>query len=207
LKGDRAAVAQYQHLEKAAVFHFDDRSCTVCHADPHKGQFKDRMLLTNAAGAPLGCPACHNTESWHDLRAFDHSKTSFPLLGAHRGTACIDCHKPPDLGTRLVQADFKAAPGKCEECHQDIHGAQFANASKITPCAECHNSFKWKPSLFDHERRTAFSLKGAHEKVRCEACHKDMQTVSGKSVLFYRPTPKECAACHGPAITKQKSST
>jgi NAD-dependent SIR2 family protein deacetylase len=66
---------------------------------------------------------------------------------------------------------------------------------------------KWKPSLFDHERRTAFSLKGAHENVRCEACHKNVQMVSGKSVLFYKPTPKECASCHGPLIPKQKSST
>jgi hypothetical protein len=206
LKGDPAAVAHYQHLEKAAVFRFEDRSCTVCHADPHHGQFKDRMLVTSASGAPSGCEACHNTESWQDLRAFDHSRTSFPLLGAHRGTACIDCHKPSDLGTRLVQADFKAAPTKCEQCHQDVHGLQFANASKITSCADCHNSFKWRPSLFDHERRTAFSLKGAHQNVRCEACHKNIQTVSGKSVLFYKPTPKDCAACHGPVIPKQKLS-
>jgi hypothetical protein len=24
-----------------------------------------------------------------------------------------------------------------------------------------------------------------------------MKSVEGKDVLFYRPTPKECAACHG----------
>ena len=206
LKGETGEDTGYQHLENAAVFRFDDRSCTVCHADPHQGQFKDRMQLTKAAGRASGCEACHNTDSWHDLRAFDHSKTSFPLLGAHRGTACIACHKPPDLGTKLVQADFKAAPTKCEQCHEDIHGGQFAGASKITPCATCHNSFQWKPSLFDHERRTSFSLKGAHQNLSCEACHKNLQMVSGKSVLFYKPTPKNCAACHGPAMPTPKSS-
>jgi hypothetical protein len=158
------------------------------------------MQDAHATGGASGCEACHNTDSWHDLRAFDHSKTSFPLVGAHRGTACIDCHRPPDLGTKLVQADFKAAPTKCEQCHEDIHGGQFAGASKNTPCAACHDSFKWKPSLFDHER-TSFSLKGAHQNLRCEVCHKNVQMVSGKSVLFYKPTPKDCAACHGPAMS------
>jgi NAD-dependent SIR2 family protein deacetylase len=60
---------------------------------------------------------------------------------------------------------------------------------------------KWKPSLFDHEK-TAFSLKGAHERVKCAACHKVIREVDGKQVLFYLPTPKECAACHGPNVTK-----
>lgn len=181
-------------LQNATLFRFEDRSCTACHQDPHKGQFRDRMQQVASAG----CEACHNSDSWRDLRRFDHSKTAFPLLGAHRGTACIDCHKPLDMGTKLANADFKAAPTKCELCHEDIHGTQFANASKVTACADCHNSLKWKPSLFDHEHRTSFSLRGAHQNVRCEACHKNVQMVSGKSVLFYKPTPKECAACHGP---------
>lgn len=193
LHGDRAQFAAGAQLQ-SAVYHFADSSCTVCHQDPHKGQFRDRMQQA----AKAGCEACHNTESWRDLRRFDHSQTSFPLVGAHRGTACIDCHKPPDMGTRLVQADFKAAPTKCEQCHEDIHGGQFAGSGKVTACADCHNSFKWKPSLFDHERRTAFSLKGAHQNTPCEGCHKYTQIVSGKKVLFYKPTPKECAACHGP---------
>ncbi len=192
LKGEARATAAPQ-VRNTAIYHFENRSCTVCHQDPHKGQFKDRMQQTGT-----GCETCHNTDSWRDLRKFDHSRTSFPLLGAHRATACIDCHKPPDLGTKLVNADFKAAPTKCEQCHENIHGPQFANAANITPCADCHNSLRWKPSLFDHERRTTFSLKGAHQNVRCGACHKSTQMVSGKSVLFYKPTPKECAACHGP---------
>lgn len=98
-----------------------------------------------------------------------------------------------------MQADFKAAPTKCEQCHEDIHGGQFAGASKITPCATCHNSFQWKPSLFDHERRTSFSLKGAHQNLSCEACHKNVQMVSGKSVLFYKPTPKKLRGVPGAA--------
>jgi NAD-dependent SIR2 family protein deacetylase len=115
----------------------------------------------------------------------------------------VDCHKPPHLETKLINVDFKAAPAKCEECHQDIHGKQFAQ-NRTTSCTDCHNSTKWKPALFDHEKRTTFSLQGAHQKTRCEQCHTLMRMVDGKQVLFYKPTPKECAACHGPAM-KTKS--
>ena len=118
-------------------------------------------------------------------------------LLAHRATACIDCHKPPNMETSLLNVNFKAAPTQCEDCHEDIHGKQFSNG-QITHCADCHNSMKWKPSLFDHDRRTTFPLAGAHQNVRCGECHKLTQIVEGKMVLFYKPTRKECAACHGP---------
>ncbi len=184
---------------KAPVqYRFDDRSCAACHQDPHRGQFRARMLRAGASGKPAGCQACHSTESWSDLRAFDHASTRFPLLGAHRAVACMDCHKPPNLETRLRNVDFRAAPLLCEQCHQDIHGGQFAQANQPTACASCHDSARWKPSLFNHETRTKFPLKGAHLNVRCEACHKNMQLVGGKQVLFYKPTPSQCADCHGP---------
>jgi hypothetical protein len=179
----------------AAVYQFDDRSCTGCHADPHKGQFAERMRLVAAEGK-AGCESCHTTLSWRELSRFDHGKTQFPLVGTHRGVACIDCHKPANMETTLIHVDFKAAPLKCEDCHGDIHGAQFAKAG-ITACADCHNSMKWKPSLFDHDARTGFPLQGLHRNVRCAGCHKLTRRVGEESVLFYKPTPKECAACHG----------
>jgi len=36
-----------------------------------------------------------------------------------------------------------------------------------------------------------------HANVKCADCHKLMRQIEGKSILFYKPTPKECAACHG----------
>jgi len=183
-----------------AMYHWRDTSCTTCHADPHKGQFKERMAKRVANGAAAGCEACHSTKSWKDLQSFDHSATAFPLVGAHRAVECKGCHKPPALETRLTNVDFRIAPKKCEECHEDVHGSQFANPQRITPCADCHNSARWKPSLFDHDRRTTFSLQGAHRNVRCAQCHQLTKLIAGKKVLFYKPTPKDCAACHGPAV-------
>lgn len=181
-----------------AIYRWKNLNCTSCHADPHKGQFNERMRQMRADGSPSGCEVCHSTKSWKELSSFDHSTTKFALLGAHRVTACRDCHKPPNLETRLINVDFKSTPGQCEDCHADIHGKQFAKAS-VTRCAECHNSTKWKPALFDHEKSTTFSLRGAHERVRCADCHKLTKVVADKVVLFYTPTPRECAACHGPA--------
>jgi hypothetical protein len=155
----------------AVVYHWSNLNCASCHADPHKGQFKERMQRVRADGSKAGCEACHSTKSWKELSGFDHSQTKFTLLGAHRATACIDCHKPPNLETNLLHVDFKAAPMQCEDCHQDVHGKQFAKAG-VTRCAECHNSMKWKPSLFDHDKRTDFALRGAHQNVRCAGCHK-----------------------------------
>jgi hypothetical protein len=189
-----------------AVFHFKDDSCTTCHEDPHKGQFNERMKALRGDGQPIGCEACHSTKTWKDLTRFDHDKTKFALQGAHRAVACMDCHKPPNLETKLINVDFTQAPLKCEDCHANIHGPQFAKADGITHCVDCHNAAKWKPSLFDHEK-TAFSLKGAHMNVRCADCHKLKKEVEGKDVLFYKPTPKECKDCHGadPKFQEKKS--
>lgn len=191
----------------AVIYRFDDRSCTACHQDPHQGQFRDRMLRVAAGGGPAGCQACHSTESWSDLQRFDHASTRFPLLGAHRAVACMDCHKPPNLETRLRNVNFRTAPLRCEGCHQDIHGGQFARAGQPTACAGCHDSRRWQPSRFDHETRTTFPLKGAHRNVRCQACHKNVQLVAGKQVLFYKPTPTRCVDCHGPTGRPAKSET
>jgi len=188
------------------MYHWKSLDCTSCHQDPHKGQFNERMAQTRADGSPLGCEACHSTKSWKELSGFDHSKTKFPLIGAHRGTACIDCHKPPNLETKLMNVDFTAASTVCEDCHEDVHGKQFAKG-EVTHCVDCHNSMKWKPSLFDHETRTEFSLRGAHQNVRCAECHKLTKMVADKSVLFYKPTPKDCASCHGPTNPVPKKSS
>jgi hypothetical protein len=181
----------------AVMYHWKNLNCTSCHADPHKGQFKERMLRARADGTTAGCEACHSTKAWKELSKFDHGQTSFPLVGAHRATACMDCHKPPNLETKLLNVDFKTAPTRCEDCHEDIHGKQFARG-QVTACADCHSSMKWRPSLFDHEKRTEFPLRGAHQNVRCADCHKLTRLIAGKSVVFYKPTPKDCAACHGP---------
>jgi hypothetical protein len=186
--------------KSSAPFHFRDLACTTCHEDVHHGQFKAQMAKRKAGGAAAGCEACHSVNEWKDVTKFDHNQTDYPLVGAHKAVACIDCHKPPNLETNMRNVSFKAAPKVCESCHEDPHARQFAKNSANPGCEQCHTPMKWKPSQFDHEK-TPFSLKGAHQQVRCTACHKNVRDVNGNQVLFYLPTPKECAACHGTKMT------
>jgi hypothetical protein len=155
-------------------------------------------MQAKRSGAATGCEACHSANSWKDLTGFDHASTAFPLQGAHRAVSCADCHRPPNLEVNLMNVDFHAAPQACESCHDDPHGKQFAREA-VTRCAECHNTGRWKPSLFDHAG-TQFPLEGAHKGVRCARCHSNPRNFEGRPVLFYKPTPRECAACHGPEV-------
>jgi nitrate/TMAO reductase-like tetraheme cytochrome c subunit len=182
---------------EAVKYRFEDRSCTACHTDPHHGEFRERMEARRPDGTVAGCEACHSTATWKRLTRFDHSATRFPLLGAHRGVECVDCHRPPNLERTLRNVDYRAAPKQCSGCHADPHAGQFAARKEVFDCSSCHDSARWKPSQFDHDRRTPFPLEGAHRRVPCADCHKQARTVDGRTVVFYKPTPRECKACHG----------
>jgi hypothetical protein len=177
-------------------YHWSGVRCTNCHSDPHQGRFGALLQPTKANRAAAGCEGCHSSETWVDLSRFDHSKTAFPLLGTHKTTTCTKCHIPRDPKVGISVADFKARSPRCEACHADSHLSQFAKAG-VTQCANCHDSTSWKPSSFDHDRQTTFPLQGAHRNVRCASCHKSVRVVAGRSVPFYKPTPKPCVACHG----------
>jgi len=189
---------------KVIPFHFENLSCTTCHEDVHRGQFATRMSARDASGNLLGCQACHSTKDWKDLSKFDHAQTSFPLLGSHRAVACADCHKPPNMELTLMHVQFTSAPTKCAECHENPHGDQFG--ARMNDCAGCHNSNKWRPSLFDHSK-TVFPLSGGHEDVACSKCHTLKKQFNGIDVLYYKPTPTACSDCHGTNVPKARDTT
>jgi hypothetical protein len=179
--------------DKVVPYHFENRDCTACHKDPHKGEFNDRMARKRANGTPFGCEACHNVKSWADINGFDHSKTRFPLVGAHRTVVCGDCHK----ATTAYESRFKGTPQQCEACHNDVHDSQFVAKDAKTHCADCHNSQRWVPSIFDHDTRTHFALTGGHANVPCAKCHLQTRLVGEKLIVVYKNTPKKCVDCHG----------
>jgi hypothetical protein len=180
--------------DKILPFHFEDRTCTACHTDPHHGEFRERMERRRPNGSTFGCEACHTAKSWTDVNGFDHAKTKFPLLGAHRTVACGACHKVLP-GEKKIQ--FQGTPQACEACHVDPHGGQFLATTGKPFCAQCHNEQRWVPSTFDHDKRTKFPLQGGHVGVKCDQCHASTRMMNGKLVLFYKPTPLQCDACHG----------
>lgn len=201
LKGAHAAVAcQDCHRKQSDIpgadrqFHFANRACEGCHRDPHAGEFPAAMKANLKGGQDL-CESCHGMRSWQDLKPFDHAATGFPLEGAHAVLHCGDCHRPRHAEVRPREMPFKAAPTRCEACHEDIHGGQFRRAGDPAECRECHTAARWAATKFNHET-TTFSLKGAHEKVPCRLCHSERREVNGRSVEIFSGTPGQCAACH-----------
>lgn len=140
-----------------------DTACYSCHArdDAHNGQFG------------TSCDACHTTTAWLPA-SFDHSKSGFPLTGAHTSLPCSACH-PNDM--------FSPLDTTCFSCHarDDDHNGQFG-----TDCGTCHSTTAWLPASFDHSR-IGFPLTGAHASVGCSGCHTG-GGFSGLSTI--------CASCH-----------
>lgn len=150
-------------------------NCTDCHIDVHKNKFGQN------------CKQCHTEESFHfnvGMKAFDHDKTNFKLIGKHKLVDCKQCHK-----TSMT------APLKhryCTDCHEDYHKGEFSIKGKPINCDDCHDNNGFTPSTFTIERHNeTFVLDGAHEATLCSACHKKQ----GK--WTFKKIGSKCIDCHG----------
>ena len=158
----------------------DHASCASCHDDPHEGKLGAR------------CASCHTETSWHVIAAAGggdrkfHSRTRYPLEGAHLSVACRSCHGPfPGSPARFRGLAF----GSCSDCHADAHVGQLVpraagtggavaggaggNRRAAADCAACHDTGSFSPPRFEAERHAAtrFPLDGAHEATACRGCH------------------------------------
>ena len=140
-------------------------ACTSCHKDPHGGRLGSDCARCHPVSAPFRQAG----------QQFDHSRTAFPLEGAHRDVACAKCH----AGGKYAGI----AHASCVDCHRNPH------KSKVGPdCRACHTPAAWKVAKFDHAR-TRTPLAGRHRTVACARCHVRPATAVP---LTLRP----CAACH-----------
>jgi hypothetical protein len=175
-------------------------ACSDCHTDPHHGVMR---------GA---CASCHNTANWRrlDSRAqfeatFDHSRTTFSLVGAHAKAKCAACHQPRAPGDTLVRLQFakdsvqqdypRPAAATCVACHLDAHHDEFARAPGGATCDNCHGQDGWLPTTYGiarHNRET-YALTGAHLTVPCEDCHVRREAGTMPELAIAR---HECADCH-----------
>ncbi len=149
--------------------------CYSCHQKNFQNTTDPNHVTGNF---PTDCTQCHSTTNWTDA-TFDHSKTAFPLTGAHITVDCASCHA----------SGFTGTPTDCYSCHKSTYdNAQNPNhaaAGISTDCKSCHNTNAWIPSGFNHAT-TGFELTGSHLTVDCSSCHKG--TTSGL-------TP-DCVSCH-----------
>ena len=150
-----------------------------CHADElHKGTLGNE------------CTACHAGGRW-EARLFDHDKnTLWPLVGNHKDVLCDSCHP---------RRDFAANRGKsrtCYNCHKkdDAHDGELG-----THCERCH--VPDGSITFEHNdpKVSDWPLNGKHQQLQCVDCHKSIR---------FKPTARECGACHGePAVHKGQLGT
>jgi Cytochrome c7 and related cytochrome c len=147
--------------------------CTSCHDDPHRDKFGGE------------CTSCHGEASWQkvDMKRATHPGLS--ILGGHARVACTSCH---DQG-------LSAAPkrgSRCVSCHAAVHEAKFGNN-----CGECHKGIRWlglpEPLGREVHARTAFPLRGDHERVDCEACHSRKLPAKQR---FRELRYERCLDCH-----------
>ncbi len=140
-------------------------SCASCHADPHKGSL-----------GPT-CTTCHSTAVRFAAArgAFDHARTRFPLVGAHRKVDCARCH----VNRAFTGLKFAA----CTDCHRSPHRAALG-----ADCTSCHANDAWQTRKMDHAR-TSFPLAGRHASVPCASCHK-------QPAVRVALKADRCANCH-----------
>jgi len=177
---------------KTTQFNFKSTRCIACHEDVHNGQTQQVSQKKTIPVGKDGCEFCHQVESWSSI-SFDHDATKFALKGQHKNASCIACHKQE--GQLVDSWHFTEVGTKCSSCHTDQHLGQFTNRSGETDCATCHTSVDWFAEKFDHEKNSNFSLKGAHQFVSCEACHKT-EIQNGTKFVRYKPLERKCESCH-----------
>lgn len=133
-----------QSCHNNGVYKGTPTTCYACHGknDPHFGSFG------------TSCGSCHSTSAWLPA-SFDHSKSAFPLTGAHKSASCSACH---------VNNIYKGTPTACSACHQQpSNHAGINNPS----CSICHTTSNW---TFNHP--PVNEIDPLHHKgATCADCH------------------------------------
>ena len=155
------------------IFKEAKSDCAQCHKDIHQGTVGN------------DCSRCHTPASWLVNNVSEiHQISRFPLVGAHRTSDCVQCHKSESL------ARFDVPGINCIDCHRnDFLAATNPNHAQSgfpEDCSICHQltSVLWSNSKFDHN---VFSLDQAHSLVKCIDCHKTGNYSDAKS---------DCYSCH-----------
>jgi hypothetical protein len=160
LVGAHAAVGCFRCHPGAQVGNFDrtDTDCLACHqADLATANNPDHAVQ----GWTHDCQDCHIPTTWTGA-GFNHA--GFPLTGAHRTTACIQCH---------AGGVYHGLSTACFSCHQNDYdnttNPPHALSGFPTTCQNCHNTASWQGATFNHAWFPIQS--GHHSGFTCVQCH------------------------------------
>lgn len=202
LRGLHASVdCQKCHTSGSMTQPLKSELCSDCHKDIHLGQFAKR---------PDGgrCEVCHDEQGFipalYGIR--EHQQSGFQLIGSHIATQCRACHKLKKSRSGEPIRQFVFSDTRCETCHQDIHVGQFSKIIPVKSCEICHQPTEWPDLQFNHDADSRFPLKGAHQNVQCNECHK-LYKLQDTVIRLYRPIDPACETCHsgnGIQLRRQK---
>ncbi len=131
------------------------------------------------------CQSCHTVSDWKQI-TFNHSKTGFPLTGAHSGVSCKECHS---------LKDFRTAHNNCNSCHTDVHRGEIG-----LECSRCHTTQTWQQlDVQKSHEQTDFPLIGRHQQLDCLTCHRN-----GLTQGFLNISP-DCYDCHQQDFAKTRN--
>ena len=161
--------------------HATNDACATCHADVHKGKL----------GAD--CQQCHNQTSFNLIEPIlVHTRTTFPLTGAHVTVMCSSCHQNQKNGA------FTQVDTDCYSCHKKDYertanrALDHVQLGYPTECKQCHNTMGWANANFDHATVANYPLVGAHAQIRCQDCH----VIPSMDLKFHPIGPNDCYSCH-----------
>jgi hypothetical protein len=180
-------------------------TCVSCHLTNYNRTSDPKH---STAGFSKDCASCHGTASWSDA-SFDHSKTSFPLTGAHKTTSCAGCHS---------DGVYAGKPTTCVSCHLTSYNTttdpKHSTAHFPTTCQSCHTTTRWTGATFDHDAQWFPIYSGTHRgrwstcsschannsnyaSFTCLTCHSQSESNSQHSgVSGYRYNSGACYSCH-----------
>ena len=201
LRGKHAKVECAKCHEPKKKYRQAAQECNACHRkdDVHKGTLG------------VQCADCHTENDWKEAK-FDHDKTRFVLRDKHAAAQCTACHKKG--------SDYKEAPRTCIGCHRkDDDSAKGHKGLYGERCDSCHGAKAWKPSTFNHDTDTRYTLRGRHRSTKCADCHTGhlyRDKVGSACIDCHRKDddgPKghrgslgrDCAACHVEGGWKEKA--
>jgi len=191
-------------------------NCLDCHTP-----IQSRILSKDGFHGQLDetkCQTCHSDHIGRDFvmihwepsqEGFDHTQTDYELDGKHVDVACESCHtKSLVLAEDILQyanstksvdvlsTTFLGLKTDCTDCHEDVHHEEFVKQT----CQECHTTEGWLDirKTFDHALKTEFPLRGAHQKITCEDCHKNQLAPVGdfRVTQFAGLKSDNCTDCH-----------
>jgi hypothetical protein len=165
LKGLHQQIPTCDSCHPTREFTGTPKNCSAegCHAqdDAHRGRLGEK------------CEQCH-VETGDNI--FSHNTMSrFALEGKHLDVRCADCHP---------SVTFKPRPRNCFGCHPEpsVHKGQYG-----TLCEQCHSTATFTDIRPLHDVGD-FSLKGGHDNIACNRCHRDNRPLAGSGNL--------CINCH-----------